>query len=70
MTTTILNYYNFVRTFSILRVDRVLGFFSSRPNWDTSLTCRRVCPPLVLGGGHIRLREGVGVPVRTRGQIL
>ncbi len=29
------------------RVDRVLGFFSSRPNWDPH-TRRRVCPPPVL----------------------
>ncbi len=44
------------------RVDRVIGFFSSRRNWD-SLTRRRVCPlhPLVPGGGaHSLAREWVG----------
>ncbi len=41
----------------------MLGFFSSRPNWDTTpphpLTRRRKCSPrLVPGGGHTRLRVG------------
>jgi hypothetical protein len=43
------------------RVDRVLGFFSSRPDWNpfTPLTRRRVCPPLWFRGKgkHTRLRE-------------
>jgi hypothetical protein len=60
MTTTILNYYNFVRTISILRVDRVLGFFSCRPNWDPSLTCRRVFPPLILGEDTFACGRGWG----------
>jgi hypothetical protein len=34
------------------RVDRVLGFFSSRPNWDYPTPHRRrVCPPLPLVPG-------------------
>ncbi len=36
------------------RVYRVLGFFSSRPNWDPR---SRVCPPLWFRGGHTRLQE-------------
>jgi hypothetical protein len=45
------------------RVERVLGFFSSRPNWDPQpLTPRRVCPSLA----HSLAGEGVGVPIRTR----
>jgi hypothetical protein len=42
----------------IHRVDRVLGFFSCRPNWDPPT-------PLLAGGGG----DG-GVPIRTRGQIM
>ncbi len=37
------------------RVDRVLGFFSSRPNWDPhtpSPAGECVSPPLVWGGGY------------------
>ncbi len=43
------------------RVDRVLGFFSSRPNWD-HLTRRRQCPPLWFRGwgGHTRWGGGLG----------
>jgi hypothetical protein len=57
------------------RVDRVLGFFSSRPNWDSpmhSLTRRRVFPPsLWFRGRDTRLRESEwGVPIQTRGQTL
>ncbi len=55
------------------RVGRVLGFFSSRPNWDSptpSPTGEGVPPFLVGGGGviHTRLREwGWGeVPIPTR----
>ncbi len=33
------------------RVDRVLRFFSSRPNWGTAGECVHSPPPLVLGGG-------------------
>ncbi len=32
------------------RVDRILSFLSSRPNWDSPLTRRRVCLPLWWGG--------------------
>ncbi len=50
------------------RVDRVLGFFSSRPNWDTPpphlFTRRRVCPFPVTNGG------GGKVLLRTRGKTL
>ncbi len=74
------SYYFFGFTFTdlqaivhivLLRVDRVLGFFLSRPNWDPPLlTCRRVCTPLWFSGGHICLRDrGRGVPIRTRGKI-
>jgi hypothetical protein len=43
-------------------IDRVLGFFSSRPNWDPHpITRRRVCSlPLVQGGGA-QLMGGKGV---------
>jgi hypothetical protein len=50
------------------RVDRVLGFFSSRPSVSTPpLTRRRVCPPpplllFFLGGG-------VHTPLRERGMV-
>ncbi len=40
------------------RVDRVLGFLSSRLNLDPNhLTCRWVCPPLCARGGHTCLQE-------------
>ncbi len=42
------------------RVNRMLGFFSSRPNWDSptpSPAGECVLSPLVQGGKH-RLREG------------
>jgi hypothetical protein len=41
------------------RVDRVLGFFSSRQNWDPPPPHPRASvPPFGFGGGgHIRLRE-------------
>jgi hypothetical protein len=46
------------------RVDRVLGFFSSRWNWDShTRSPEGECapPPLVPGGGgHTRLRERGG----------
>ncbi len=57
------------------RVDRVPGFFSSRPNWDLLHPHPQVSvfPPLVPGG-HTRLRErgkvGGGVPIPTMGQTL
>jgi hypothetical protein len=62
----------------IHRVDRVLGFISSCPNWDSPnpVTRKRVCSPLLwLGGGggaqHTRLRErGWGVAIPTKGQTL
>ncbi len=44
-------------------VDRVLGFFSSRPNWDTTTPSP--------AGVVFSLRErGWGVPISTRGQTL
>ncbi len=57
------------------RVDRVLSFFSSRPNWDspTPSHASMCVPPPCSGGEHTRLRErvgGGGVPIRTRGQTL
>ncbi len=58
------------------RVHRVLGFFSSRPNWDppTPSPTGVVSPPLFwFRGGWDKLacREGVGVvPIQTRGQML
>jgi hypothetical protein len=41
------------------RVDRVLGFFSSRPNWDspTPLPAGEFPPPSGQGKGHTRLQE-------------
>jgi hypothetical protein len=41
------------------RVDRVLGFFSSRPNWDspTSSPAGEYAPPPFGSGGGKRLRE-------------
>ncbi len=42
------------------RIDRVLGFFSSRPNWDSptpSPAGECVPPPLVPAEGHTCLRE-------------
>jgi hypothetical protein len=55
------------------RVDRVLGFFSSRPNWDPPThSSPKECVPLPLVPGvHTRLREkDGGVPIQTRGQTL
>ncbi len=52
------------------RVDRVLSFFSTRPNWDSSGVC---VPPLwfrLPGGTYSLAGEGVGVPIRTRGRTL
>jgi hypothetical protein len=48
-------------------------FFSSHPNWDHPHTRRRACRPPILvpgGGTHSLAGEGVGVPIRTRGQTL
>jgi hypothetical protein len=42
------------------RVDRVLGFFSSRPNWDYPTPSQQTSlspPPPVGSGGHTRLRK-------------
>ena len=53
------------------RVDRVLGFLSSRLNWDPNhLTRRWVCPPLwCQGGTHLLSGEGVGgVPILANRQ--
>ncbi len=56
------------------RVDRVLSFLSSRPNWDSPtpsnagyLECTPPPPP-PGSEGHTRLGEGGGVPIPTRGQ--
>jgi len=57
-----------LRTFKLLH--RVLGFFSSRLNWDPP-TRKRVCPrPLVPGGGTHSLAGGGEVPISDEGQIL
>ncbi len=56
------------------RVDRVLSFLSSRPNWDFpthSHAGEYVPPPFSFRGGHTRLPErGWGVPIPTMGQTL
>jgi hypothetical protein len=65
------------------RVDRVLSFFSSRPNWDPPPSPAGDCPPLWFRDGvhsdtndvdvtHSLAGEGFGcgVPIRTRGQTL
>jgi hypothetical protein len=57
----------------IHRVDRVLGIFSSRPNWDSPnpLTRRRVGSPSFGSGGgrgtHSLAGEGVGGPNSDEG---
>jgi hypothetical protein len=46
----------------IHRVDRVLGFFSSRPNWDSptpSPADKCAPPPLVPGGDPLACGKGV-----------
>jgi hypothetical protein len=55
------------------RVDRVLTFFSSRPNWDSpSPSPAGECappPPLYPGGGYTRLRvRGCGSPNSNDGR--
>jgi hypothetical protein len=58
------------------RVDRVLGFFSSRRNWDSPTPHPQASlsappPQLWLGGGTLACeRGGWGVPFPTRGQTL
>jgi hypothetical protein len=54
------------------REEGVLGFFSSRPNWDPPSTNPQgsVSPPPFGFGGTHSLEKGVGVPIRTRGQTL
>jgi hypothetical protein len=58
------------------RKKRVLSFFSSRLNWDSSTPspaggCASASPPLIKGEGHTRLWERRWeVPIPTRGQIL
>jgi hypothetical protein len=41
------------------RVDRVLGLFSSRPNWDPPRLPESVFPPLVPGATRSLARERV-----------
>ncbi len=56
--------------FYIHRVDRVLGFFSSRPNWDSPTPSPAgECAPLWFWGeGHTGLRErGWGSPNSDEG---
>jgi hypothetical protein len=55
------------------RVDTVLGFFSSRPNWDyptPSPAGERAHCPLVHGGGgtHSLAEEGLGESKFRRGE--
>ncbi len=56
------------------RVDRVLGFFSSRPNWDPPPPHQQVSvspPPLIPGGDTLACgKAGGGGPIRTIGQPL
>ncbi len=58
------------------RVDRVLSFFSSRPNWDSPTPLTRIRVPVPpprfgSGGGTFACgRGGGGVPIRTRWQTL
>jgi hypothetical protein len=54
------------------RVDRVLSFFSSRPNWDSSTPLGECVPPLwSRGEGTLACRRGGGgVPIPTRGLTL
>jgi hypothetical protein len=64
------------KTSVIHRVDRVLGFFSSRPIWDPPplLSAGECVPPLLVPGcGYIQYshaRKGWGVQIRTRVQTL
>ncbi len=50
----------------VLRIDRVLSFFSSRPNWDPPPFIRRRVlhppPPFGSGGAHSIAGEGMGGP--------
>jgi hypothetical protein len=55
---------------SFHRVDRVLGSFSSRPNWDSptpSPAGKCAPPPLVPGGTHSLEGEGLGDPNYNEG---
>ncbi len=58
------------------RVDTVLGFFSSRPNWDLfpSPSPTGKCVPSPLGSGVGRTNslggEGAGGPISDEGQTL
>ncbi len=57
------------------RVDRVLGFFSSRPNWDSttpSLWPGCCVPPHLVprGGATLTCGRGGGVPIRTGRETL
>jgi hypothetical protein len=74
-------FYGFKMKRQERRVDRVLGFFSSRPNWNPPPPHPQASvspPPFGSGGGGWGgagdtlpcRRRGGGVPIRTRGQIL
>jgi hypothetical protein len=52
------------------RVGRVLSFFSSRRNWNSPLTRRRVCPPPLWYWGGGGAHSLAGVPISTRGHTL
>jgi hypothetical protein len=50
------------------RVERVLGFISSRRNWNPSPPHpQTVCPPFVSGGGTFDCGTGGGVPNSDEG---
>jgi hypothetical protein len=56
-------------------VDRVIDFFSSRPNWDhpsppTTSPAGECSPSLFSGGEHKLAGEGVGGPISDKGQTL
>ncbi len=66
------NLSSLMKDISYQRADRVLSFFSSRPNWGPPPPHTRVCnPPLVPEGGWAFLpaEQGVGVSQFGRGGI-
>ncbi len=54
------------------RVDRVLGFFSSHPNWDSPnpSPADKCVTPFGPGGIQSLVCDGVGFPIRTKGQTM